>query len=159
MRALLSNTVHSVTVFQTTIPIAASAEAVWQILIDFERWQDWNPSVPELRGDAQVGSTVRMTLAMPGRPSAKVKARLTDVVPARRLCWHGSVGADWLFSGTRRFELDPQPDGTVLVTHVEDVRGLLFPVFQAVMGPAVQKHHDDLNEALKRRAEAPAAPR
>jgi hypothetical protein len=66
------------------------------------------------------------------------------------------VGADWLFSGTRTFELDPQADGTVLFTHVEDVRGLLFPVFRAAMGPAIQQHHDNLNEALKRRAEAGA---
>ena len=151
-----SHTVHDVAVFQTTIPIASSPEAVWAILVDFERWRDWNPSVPDIHGDAQLGSTLRMTLAMPGRPSAKVKATLTEVVPGRRLCWHGNVGANWLFSGTRTFELDPQSDGTVLVTHIEDVRGVLFPVFRAAMGPAIQQHHDNLNEALKRRAETGA---
>ena len=141
-------------VFRTTIPISATAESVWAILVDFERWQDWNPSIPDLRGEARRGSTVRMTLTMPGRPSAKVKATLTEVVPARRLRWHGKVGADWLFSGTREFALEPQPDGTVLFTHVEDVRGVFFPVFRAVMGLAIQQHHDNLNDALKRRAEA-----
>ena len=147
---------RNVAVFRTGFPIAASPEAVWAILVDFERWPDWNPSVPDIRGDLQVGSTLGMTLAMPGRPAAKVKATLTDVVPARLLRWHGSVGADWLFAGTRTFELDPQPDGTVLMTHVEDVRGLLFPLFRALMGSAIQHHHDNLNEALKRRAEASA---
>jgi hypothetical protein len=97
-----------------------------------------------------------MTLAMPGRPSAKVKAVLTEVIPARKLCWHGNVGADWLFSGTRTFNLDLQSDGTVLVTHIEDVRGLLYPLFRAVMGPAIQKHHENFNLALKRRVEADA---
>jgi hypothetical protein len=147
-----------VAVFRTTIPIAASPESVWAILVDFDRWHDWNPSVPDIHGDAQTGSNLTMTLAMPGRPSAKVKATLTDVVPARLLRWHGNVGGDWLFSGTRTFELHPQPDGTVLMTHVEDVRGLLFPVFRALMGSAIQHHHDNLNEALKQRAEASAAP-
>ena len=147
-------TVRNVAVFQTTFPIGASPEVVWNVLVDFERWQDWNPSVPDISGSAQPGSTVRMTLAMPGRPSAKVKATLTEVEPMRRLCWHGNVGADWLFSGTREFDLHAQPDGTVLLTHVEDVRGLLFPVFRAVMGPAIQQHHDNLNEALTQRAEA-----
>ena len=145
---------RNMALFQTTFAVASPPESVWAILVDFNRWQDWNPSVPDIRGVAQVGSTVRMTLAMPGRPSAKVKARLTEVVPERRLCWHGNVGADWLFSGTRTFDLDPQPDGTVLVTHVEDVRGLLVPLFRTVMGPAIQQHHDNLNEALKRCAEA-----
>jgi hypothetical protein len=94
-----------------------------------------------------------MTLAMPGRPSAKVKAKLTQVDPERGLSWHGTVGGDWLFAGTREFVIDPQPDGTVQVTHVEDVSGLLFPVFRAVMGGAIQEHHDNLNAALKDRAE------
>lgn len=145
---------RSMAVFQTTFAVAGPPEAVWAVLVDFKGWQDWNPSVPDIRGVAKVGSTVRMTLAMPSRPSAKVKARLTEVVPERRLCWHGNVGADWLFAGTRTFDLDPQPDGTVLVTHVEDVRGLLFPLFRTMMGPAIQQHHENLNEALKRRAEA-----
>jgi hypothetical protein len=109
--------------------------------------------VPSISGDVQVGSTVALTLAMPGRPSAKVRARLTEVVPARRLCWHGNVGGDRLFAGTREFGIEPQPDGTVLVTHVEDITGLLFPVFSAVMGSAIQSHHDNLNAALKDRAE------
>jgi hypothetical protein len=41
----------------------------------------------------------------------------------------------------------------VLVMHVETVTGLLFPVFRAVMGSAIQEHHDNLNTALKDRAE------
>ena len=143
-------------VYQTTLPIAATAETVWAILIDFERWREWNPSVPSIKGDVEAGSTVRLTLAMPGRPSVNVKAQLTEVVPERRLCWHGSVGGDRLFAGTREFVIEPRPDGTVLFTHVEDVSGLLFPVFHVVMGGAIQRHHDDLNAALKDRAERSA---
>jgi hypothetical protein len=140
--------------YRTTFRVAATAEDVWGVLVDFDRWHEWNPSVPALSGEAQQGSTVRMILAMPGRPSAKVKATLTEVEPGRRLCWHGNVGGDWLFAGTREFNLDPAPDGSVLVTHAEIVTGLLVPLFRAVMGPAIQQHHDGLNEALNRRAEA-----
>jgi hypothetical protein len=56
-------------------------------------------------------------------------------------------------AGTREFRIEPQPDGTVLVSYVENVTGLLFPVFRAAMGSAIQKHHDNLNRALKERAE------
>jgi hypothetical protein len=140
-------------VFRTTFPVAASAETVWGILVDFDHWSEWNPSVPSISGDARLGSTLSMTLAMPRRPSAKVKAKITELVPERRFCWHGSVGGDWLFAGTREFTIDSEPDGTVLVTHVEDVSGLLFPVFRAVMGSAIQEHHNNLNVALKDRSE------
>lgn len=110
--------------------------------------------MPSITGEARLGSTVALTLAMPRRPSAKVKAEITELVPERRFCWHGNVGGDRLFAGTREFEIGPQPDGTVLVTHVEDVTGLLLPVFRAVMGSAIQQHHDNLDVALKNRAES-----
>ena len=140
--------------YRTTFPIAATAKVVWAVLIDFERWHEWNTSVPEISGVAQLNSTLTMTLAMPGRPSAKVKATLTEVAPERRLCWHGNVGRDWLFAGSREFDIDSQADGSVLVTHTETVTGFLFPVFRAVMGSAIQRHHQGLNQALKQRSEA-----
>jgi hypothetical protein len=146
-----------VAIYRTTLAIAASAETVWAILIDFERYPEWNPSLPSITGDLSAGSTVALTLAMPGRPSPKVKAKLLEVSPPRRLTWHGNAGADWLFAGDREFLIEPQDDGTVLFTHVENVRGALFPLFRLVMGDAIHRHHDGLNAALKARAEARAA--
>ncbi|HVL95715.1 MAG TPA: SRPBCC domain-containing protein [Solirubrobacteraceae bacterium] len=144
-------------VYRTTFPIDASSEVVWGVLVDFKRYPEWNPSLPSIAGDLRVGSTVSMTLAMPGRPSPKVKAELTEVVPRQRLVWHGNVGGDWLFAGDRQFIIDPGDGDTVNFTHVEDVHGLLFPLFRALMGSAIQRHHDALNTALTRRAEELAA--
>jgi hypothetical protein len=45
-----------------------------------------------------------------------------------------------VFAGTREWRIEPQLDGTLLVTHVEDVTGLLFPGRD---GSAVPKHHAD----------------
>ena len=127
------------------------------MLVDFERYPEWNPSLPSIAGDVRVGSIVSMTLAMPGRPSPKVKAELTEVVPQQRLVWHGNVGADRLFAGDRQFIIEPGDGDGVKFTHVEEVHGLLSPVFRALMGSAIQRHHDGLNTALKRRAEELAA--
>jgi hypothetical protein len=140
-------------VYRTTFRIDASSEVVWAVLADFERYSEWNPSLPSIAGDLRVGSTVSLTLAMPGRPSPKVKARLTEVVPQRRLRWHGNVGADWLFAGDRDFIIDEADHNAVNFTHVEEVHGVLFPVFRRFMGSAIQGHHDGLNTALKQRAE------
>ena len=100
-------------VYRTTFAVEAPVERVWEVLTDFDRWAEWNPSVPSIEGEPRVGSTVTLTLAMPGRPSAKVKAALTEVVPERRLVWDGTVGPKWLFAGHREFLIEPQPDGTV----------------------------------------------
>lgn len=143
-------------VYRTAFPIKASAEAVWHVLTDFGDYGEWNPSLPSITGELRPGSTVALTLGMPGRPSPKVKATLGEVAPARRLTWHGDAGADWLFAGDREFLIDRQPGGTVLVTHTEDVHGALFPLFRAFMGSAIQRSHDAFNAALEERAEARA---
>ena len=140
-------------VYRTTFPISASSEVVWRVLTDFERYSEWNPSLPSIAGELREGSTVSLTLGMPGRPSPKVKARLTEVVPLQRLCWHGNAGADWLFAGDRQFAIETGDDGAVHFTHIEDVHGALFPLFRAVMGGAIQRSHDAFNAALKHRAE------
>jgi hypothetical protein len=114
------------------------------------------PIAASISGELRAGSTVSLTLGMPGRPSPRVKATLGEVAPGRRLAWHGNAGADWLFAGDREFLIDRQPDGAVLFTHTEDVHGALFPLFRAVMGSAIQRSHDAFNAALKERAEARA---
>jgi hypothetical protein len=45
----------------------------------------------------------------------------------------------------------------VRFTHVEDLQGLLAPVFEPLMGRSVRRHHDNFNESLKSRAEDMAA--
>jgi hypothetical protein len=144
-------------VYRTTFRIDAPSEVVWAVLADFERYPEWNPSLPSITGDLRVGATVSLTLAMPGRPSPKVKARLLEVTPQHRLTWHGNAAADWLFAGDRQFVLEEADDGAVSFTHVENVRGALFPLFRLIMGSAIQRHHDGLNAALKQRAEELAA--
>ena len=144
-------------VYRTTFPVAAPASLVWGVLTDFERYGEWNPSLPSIRGEVRPGAKVALTLGMPGRPSPKVKAHLGRVETDRCLTWDGNAGADWVFAGHREFVIEESEHG-VRVTHIEDVRGALFPVFRLVMGSAIQRSHDAFKDALKSRCEA-AAPR
>jgi hypothetical protein len=74
------------------------------------------------------------------------------VEPVAAVDRRGPAGRDRV-----QFIIEPAEDGTVRLTHVEHVRGLLFPVFRALMGSAIQRHHEALNAALTRRAEQLAA--
>jgi hypothetical protein len=142
---------------RTDFEIDASDEQVWAVLVDFENYPDWNPSLPSVSGDLREGSTVSLTLGLPGRPNLNVKAQLREVTPNRRLTWRGHLGADRLFTGYREFAIQPLAEHKVRFTHVEDLQGLIAPVFEALMGRSVRRHHDTFNESLKRRAEVMAA--
>ena len=141
---------------RTEFEVDASAEQVWTVLVDLESYADWNPSLPSISGDLREGSTVSLTLVLPGRPSLNVKAVLQEVTPNRRLTWRGHLGADRLFTGYREFAIDPLAENRVRVTHVEDLQGWIAPVFETLMGRSVQRHHDTFDESLKSRAEAMA---
>jgi hypothetical protein len=81
-------------------------------------------------------------------------ATIEEARPDALLTWRGHVVARWFFEGYRRFEIEAVAPGRVRVTHVEDVHGLLAPLFGLALGPRVQSSHDALNAALKARAEA-----
>jgi hypothetical protein len=61
-------------------------------------------------------------------------------------------------AGDREFIIDEGDDDTVRFTHVEDVHGVLFPVFHALMGSAIRRSHDAFNTSLRHRAEELAGP-
>ncbi|MEX0782418.1 MAG: hypothetical protein WD557_07195 [Dehalococcoidia bacterium] len=55
------------------------------------------------------------------------------------------------FRGERDVVIEPVGEGAVSVTHIEDVRGWLAPIFAVVMGGPVQASHDAMNAALRSR--------
>ena len=141
-------------VYRTELEIGASDARVWAVLTDFASYGEWNPSLPSIAGELREGAKVSLTLGMPGRPNPRVTARLREVRPFRRLVWHGNVVADRIFAGDRVFAIEPLAHDRVRFTHVEAVSGLLAPLFETLMGGAVQRSHDGFNDALKRHAEA-----
>ena len=50
---------------RTDIEIEASPARVWEVLMDFERYAEWNPFVREIRGDAREGATLHVHLGPP----------------------------------------------------------------------------------------------
>jgi hypothetical protein len=141
-------------VYRTTFEVNAPAKRVWETLTTLDRYPEWNPQIPQASGDLQEGQRINLRLALPGRPTMDLSATVEQARPDSLLTWRGHVGARWLFEGYRRFEITPVAAGRVAVTHVEDIHGLLAPLFAMVMGTQVQTSHNALNAALKARAEA-----
>ena len=141
-------------VYQTTFEINAPASRVWQVLTGLERYAEWNPQIPSASGRLEVGGRIRLRLALPERPTLNLSATIEEVQPDVLLTWRGHVVKPWLFEGYRKFAIQPIDGARVLVTHVEDIHGLLAPLFSVLMGAAVAKSQQMLNAALRARAES-----
>ena len=140
-------------VYRTTFEVNASAEAVWRVLTTLDRYGEWNPQIPRATGAIEEGSAIHLYLVLPRRPAMNLVATIEQVRPGELLTWRGHVVARWLFEGHRTFAIHAAQDRRVQVTHIEDVHGLLAPLFGLVMGGPLETSHHALNHALRTRAE------
>lgn len=136
----------------TEIDIAASAEQVWSVLVDFDRYSEWNPFIVEVRGVVEPETDLRVTLFPPGGRAVTVKPTVTEVAPGRILEWLGRLGPRGLFAGRHRFELHDSPNGTRLIQR-EVFTGLLVPLFARSLDERTIQGFVSMNVALKLRVE------
>jgi ubiquinone/menaquinone biosynthesis C-methylase UbiE len=140
--------------YETTFEIDAPASRVWQVLTDLGRYPEWNPQITRITGTIAEGSELALRLTFPGRAVMEVTAVIEQAQPGALLTWRGHLATRWLFEGYREFAIEALGPGRSRVTHLEDIHGLLAPVFALFMGGPVERSHRLLNEALRARAEA-----
>jgi hypothetical protein len=136
----------------TEMMIAASAERVWQVLTDLAAYPEWNPLVPEAKGELVVGKSLRVKLSL-GKRSIAMKPMLVRVEPNRVLAWRGSLPIPGLFTGEHTFEIISETPDQVRFHHWEKFNGLLVPVLGKML-EQTKRAFDRFNVALERRVTA-----
>lgn len=142
---------------RTEIRIAASPERVWDVLMDFERYPDWNPFVRSIEGSPRPGERIRVRLEPPGMKGMTLRPRVVAVERPRLFRWQGHLFVPGLFDGEHSFEIgapDGDEDGGVRFVQSERFGGVLVPLLRRLIDENTRRGFDAMNEALKRRAEA-----
>lgn len=139
-----------------TITIAAGADAVWAILADFARWQDWNPLYVQSQGRLVPGEEIAFTVALEGMKPAKGKAKVVRV-ERPRLIEYAIGGARSPVRAYRFIELSETTPGHCTVRNGEVMGGVLGRILARFLAPKVAQGLQAMNEALKAKAEAAAA--
>lgn len=136
---------------ETEVTIAAPRSRVWAILMDFERYPDWNPFILSIKGEARVGETLEVVIQPPGHKASTFVPRILALEKERRFQWRGSLPIPGLFVGTHQFDLADASGGTRFVQS-EIFTGLLVPLVGSVLAATEQGFHN-MNKALGVRAE------
>jgi hypothetical protein len=135
----------------TTLTIPAPPDAVWDVLTDIDRYEEWNPFVLRGSGPVEVGGRLELVIQPVGGRAMTFRPRVTHLEPSRRFAWLGRLwGLPGLFEGAHRFELTATGSGTSLV-HAEDFRGLLVPALWSSLERGSLAGFEAMNEALVRR--------
>ena len=143
--------------YETEIEIGASADQVWDVLVDFPTYGEWNPALPAISGNLAVGETFAMTLGLPGRPSLDVTAVIQTLEEGRGFTWKGNLLSDRMFQGHREFAVSPLGPNRSSFHHVARLTGPLVRPFLLFMDKATAAGHVDFDTAIKARAETLAS--
>lgn len=141
-------------VYAASADIDAPPELVWSVLVDLERYPEWNPFTIAARSTLREGAPVDMRVRM-SRLDRVLSQRehVREVVPNRRLRWGMKILAPSILSGERDQRLEPLSDGRTRYVTEDVISGLLAPLVSAIFGPSIQAGFTAMAEALAREAE------
>ena len=137
----------------STIEISSSPGVVWEILMDFAAYPDWNPFVREIAGIPSEGERLTVRLQNPGGKAMTFTPIVTEAVADRAFSWLGKLGFKGVFDGHHHFKIEAIEDIGVRFTQSEDFSGALVPVVWGMVTKKTQPGFDAMNAALKKRAE------
>ena len=143
---------HSIMI-DTNVDIDAPREAVWDVLVDFPSYGEWNPSM-RIEGTLAVGKKLVVHLSRDGmtfRPEVLV------ATPNEELRWLGKLGFHGMLDGEHFFVLTTNGDGTTRLNHGERFSGALVAVAKGGTKNG-NGGYEAFSLALKRRVEQLAQP-
>jgi len=137
---------------RTEIEIAADPARVWDTLVGFASYPDWNPWVRSVEGELAVGSVLTLTVTPADGSERRERVTVTALEPGRSLRWTGKLVARFLFAGEHYFELTELGVGRTRLTQGENLSGAMVQhLGQRLTGMA--RGFVGMNEALKKRLE------
>lgn len=143
---------------QSDIQIDASPARVWAILADLAAYPEWNPFIRRIAGEMRVGSRLEARIEPPGGRGMTFRPTVLAAEPERELRWIGFLGTPGIFDGEHRFRIEPVGPARVRFVQEERFSGVLAPLILRFIRDATRQGFDEMNRALKARAEGTAAP-
>ena len=139
---------------QTEIDINATPERVWSILTDFAAYPEWNPFIRFIQGELRQGARLEVRIQPSGAKDMTFRPTVLAADAGRELRWLGHFLFPGLFDGEHSFEIEPITAGKVRFRQSERFNGILVPLFRGSLERGTKSGFDEMNQALKARAEA-----
>ncbi len=136
----------------TEIIINAPIETVWDELMDFKSYPEWNPFVISIKGRKMAGKNLQIVLkTLKGKEMhfepVVIKCKTYD-----EFRWRGKFGIRGIFDGEHYFVLEALGTHQTVLMHGEFFSGLLV----GIMGNLLKDTKESfiqMNKALKARCE------
>ena len=138
---------------RSEIEINSYPESVWKILTDFATYDQWNPFINQIIGLPTEGSKIDIYIETPSGKKRKYSPRITKVEEGRELRWFGKSSLPGFLNAEHIFTIEELQPESVRFIQREVFDGLLTRLFGKGLDKDVMQGFQDMNEALKKRAE------
>ena len=138
------------TSYKVTRHINADIDAVWALLTDTSKWQDWNPTIVSIDGAIVEGQKVKLVSTV--NPKRAFNLSVTKVDSPREMVWSDGMPLG-LFKGERTYRLTPQADGSTEFFMEEAYTGLMAPLITKSI-PDMTDNFAEFADGLKAAAES-----
>ena len=138
---------------RSEIEINSYPESVWKILTDFATYDQWNPFINKIIGLPTEGSKIDIYIETPSGKNRKYSPRITKVEEGRELRWFGKSSIPGFLNAEHIFTIEELQPESVRFIQREVFDGLLTRLFGKGLDTDVMQGFQDMNGALKKRAE------
>lgn len=137
----------------TEITIDAPVETVWDILMDFPEYSNWNPFISQISGVPEVGEKLEVFIQPPESKGWSFRPRVLVAEPEEEFRWRGRILFPGIFDGEHIFQLNPVSEEVTRFIHREKISGLLVPILWKSLDTNTRRGFREMNTALKAKAE------
>ena len=130
------------------IVINRSPEKVWEVLIDTDRYKEWNPVMELLEGKIKEGNEVKYRFTQDEKNASEIPSKVKKIIPNKLLNQGG--GVPFVITFDHKYILEKKDEGTQLTIH-EDYKGIYVIFWNP---KPVELAYKRLNEAIKKRTES-----
>lgn len=138
---------------ENEIEIAAPIDVVWDILAQFDRYAEWNPFTPAIRGELEVGRPIDIEVSLlRDRPFIQ-REWLNLIDPGKTLCWGMHMFNPWLLTTNRWQQLSELSTQSTRYHNRLELSGLLTPTVMMLYREKLTRSFSIVAQALKTRCE------
>lgn len=129
--------------------INAPVNIVWQTLINFEDYKNWNPFIHSVSGKTDIGDRIKVTIQNEERNKMSFKATVLQKQENKAFIWVGKLFITGIFDGEHKFILEEISSHQTRLIHSEAFSGILVKPFLKTLQTKTQYNFERMNNALK----------
>jgi hypothetical protein len=137
----------------TNIEIDAPANIVWEALTDFGRYNEWNPFIRSIRGEAKQGEQLEIFVQPLDGKGMTFRPVIRDLNPNRELSWIGKLLLPGILDSEHQFQIESLGEHRTRLINREVFFGLLVPLLWRDLDTKIRQGFEEMNHALKKLVE------